>query len=256
MKTLILIKILFISSQVFAGGYVSLEKAKDWLSKNKDKCVFAAVRTYRGKTTQDQSVLAMIGAQPNDVERFSNPNRSPSLCIFDGTSGKGAAATSGCMLGYYMLDQDNYESAKYSRSGRPAVAMLPGKCSAESVKKFLLNYKFDDFVSFGPYMADSDIWINYSAGFRGDLEADIHILVDEFGAKSDLEAAVKKDQDKMNAEKAKKIEEELKKKANEAAASAAKAEKVKTKKNAEKLKQDNAATEKKKKQKQFEDLYE
>ncbi len=256
MRTFILINFLFISSQVFAGGYVSLEKAKDWLSKNKDKCVFAAARTYRGKTSQDQSVLAMIGAKSNDVERFSSPNRTPSLCIFDGTSGKGAAATSGCMLAYYMLDQDNYESVKYSRNDRPAAAMLPGKCTAESVKKFLLNYKFDDFVAIGPYLADSDVWINYSAGFRGDLEADIHVLADEFGVKPELDAALKKDQDKANAEKAKKLEEEQKKKANEAAANTAKAEKIKIQKDAEKIKQDKAAMEKKKKQKQFEDLYE
>lgn len=191
MKTLFFLFI-FITSYSNAGEFVSLDKAKLWMSKNEDKCVFAAVRTYRGKTKEDQSTLAMLGAKTNDVERLSNPHRTPALCVHDGIRGRGANAENGCLIEWYMLDLDRYESFKYTRNGRFAVAFLPGKCDSTKTKKFLLDYKFDDSVSVGPYLSDKDIWSNFNDGFRGNLEADIHVIADEFDISADLSKALKK----------------------------------------------------------------
>lgn len=174
-----------------AQGYVSLQKAKDWLSKNEDKCVFAAVRTYRGKTKEDQSTLAMLGAKPNDVERFSNPHRTPALCVYNGERGRGANAEQGCLVSWYFLDLDRYEPFKFTRNGRFAEGFLPGKCDAAKTRKLLLEYNFSDSVSVGPYLSDGEVWSNFNDGFRGNLEADIHILTDKFDLKSELDNAIK-----------------------------------------------------------------
>ncbi len=180
-----------ISMNVFASDFVSLDKATTWMSKNEDKCVFSAIRTYRGKTKEDQSTLAMLGAKANDVERFSNPHRTPALCVYDGARGRGANAESGCLISWYLLDLDKYEFFKYTRNGRYAEAFLPGKCDAAKTRKFLIEYKFEDSVTVGPYLSDGEIWSNFNDGFRGNLEADIHILNDKFDLKSDLERTLK-----------------------------------------------------------------
>lgn len=117
MKTILNLLILM-STNALASDFVSLDKAKTWMSKNTDKCVFSAVRTYRGKTKEDQSTLAMLSATAGDVERFSNPQRTPALCVHDGSRGRGANAESGCLIGWYLLDLDRYESFKFTRNGR------------------------------------------------------------------------------------------------------------------------------------------
>jgi hypothetical protein len=195
MKT-IYIFLSLISLNVFADDFVSLEKAKSWMSNNKDKCVFAAVRTYRGKTKEDQSTLKILGAKPNDVERFSNPRRTPSLCVFDGHIGKGAAKVNGCMLGWYLVDDDSYEFIKTQRGGRQMKAMLSGECDREKVIKFLTTYKFEDFHTVGPYRTDTDVWISFNDGFRGNLEADITILVDQFKVEQELVKAIEAQKNK------------------------------------------------------------
>jgi hypothetical protein len=201
-KLFILIPILAIGNLALADGFISLEKAKTWMAKNKDKCAFAAVRTFRGKTKNDQSVLAMLGAKPNDVERLSNPRRTPALCIFDGVSGKGAAQESGCLMGYYLLDQDSYEPLRYSRNGASTKAKLAGKCDALAVKKLLIEYKFNDYISFGAYPIDTNVWVGFNDGFRGEMEADIHVLLDQFGVKPELDKAVAANLEKRKVEEA------------------------------------------------------
>lgn len=181
-----------ITIQSFASDFVSIEKAKNWMAKNEDKCVFAAVRTYRGKSKEDQSTLAMLGAKANDVERFSNPRRTPALCVYNGEHGRGATAEQACLVGWYMLDLDRYEYFKYTRNGRFAEGYLSGKCDATKAKKLLLEYKFDDSVSVGPYLSDGAVWSNFNDGFRGNLEADINIISDQFNIASDLSKALAK----------------------------------------------------------------
>ena len=191
MKFIILGAITFLVSTAFSKNYLTVDQAKDWFDKNKDRCVFAAVRTYRGKTKTDQKVLSMIGAKPNDIEQYTNPYaRTPSLCIFDGTMGKGAATKTGCILGRYLLDHDSYESIRYYRNMQFADAMIPGKCDKNTIQSFLLKYKFDDFVLIGFRPSDSDVWKNFNDGPEA-LETDIHILIDQFNVKADLDQILK-----------------------------------------------------------------
>ncbi len=200
-RFIILIIIILNSTESFARKYITLEKAKDWFAKNTNKCVFAAVKTYRGKTKSDQEVLDMIGAKPNDVELFTYPNvRTPSLCIFNGIIGKGAAEESGCVLGRYLLDHDEYESIRYTNSLQFAKAILPGKCDLNSVKKLLTTFKFNSFVSIGPYPSESEVWKNFNDGLTGPLAADVHILADQFNIKVELEVELKKIKDKQELE--------------------------------------------------------
>jgi hypothetical protein len=151
----------------------------------------------------------MLGAKPNDIERLSNPRRTPALCVFDGYFGKGAAQESGCSLGYYLVDNDSYEFIKSLR-GRPMKAILPGKCDSSAVRKFLTEYKFDDFHSVGSYQADSDVWVSFNDGLSGSMESDVHILVDAFGVKPDLDKAMLANLEKQKAEEAKRKEREQK----------------------------------------------
>lgn len=189
---LIILLLTSITIQSFASDFVSLEKAKNWIAKNEDKCVFAAVRTYRGKSKEDQSTLALLGAKANDVERLSSPHRSPALCVYNGEHGRGANAEQACIVGWYILDLDRYEYFKYTRNGRFAEGFLPGRCDSAKTKKLLLDYKFEDSVSVGPYLSNTEVWSNFNDGFRGNLDADIHVILDQFNIASDLSKALAK----------------------------------------------------------------
>ena len=170
----------------FAGSFISLEVAKKWLISN-NKCQFSAVRYYLGNSDKDKNILSILGAKPGDLMNYSNPNRTPILCVYDGSYGKGAIKETGCILSYFLIDKDEYEDLRneaYHNSWVPIKIMIPGKCDKPKVQKLLFDYKLGSLEtsSFGGNIVNDDIFVNFGhGGYTLDIKAEI--INDAFGIK-------------------------------------------------------------------------
>ena len=64
----------------------------------------------------------------------------------------------------------------------------------ETLQVFMLNLesKIEEFKN----RTDTDVWVSFNDGFRGEMESDVHILLDTFGIKPELDKVITASQEK------------------------------------------------------------
>jgi hypothetical protein len=182
--------VLLVTSFSSMAEYISSEKAKAWLKKN-DRCEFSAGRIFpENNSDQYKSFLAMLKAKPGDVSQYSNPKRTPVLCIYNGTKGKGISQVSGCVMAYYIFERDAYEPfPNYIPSRRSHLPIVEDKkCTRDIIKNFLMT-KLDGngvyLIGELPSNVGRHVWDTYSKS-QSTFNKEIIIFNDEFNVVDDL----------------------------------------------------------------------